>query len=134
MKEKYTVLVAEDQIGYRIPIQNFLEDDGFRILLAEDVPGVLRQSAEADVLVVDARLPSWRLEGLDAVATLITEHKLSQEVPVIFISVNDEADEPCQRKLKGLPVLEGRYSWLQKPFELELLVKIIRDRLPACDS
>ena len=63
MKERHTVLLADDEIGYRIVIQDFLEDEGFRMLLTEDVEGVLRQGSEADVLVVDVRLPSGRLEG-----------------------------------------------------------------------
>jgi DNA-binding NtrC family response regulator len=130
MSNRHTVLLAEDQIGYRLPIQNFLEDEGFHVIPAEDVDRVWEYGPDADALVVDVRLPSGRLEGIDVVARLITEKQLSPEVPIIFISVHDQTDEICQNKLREFPGWKERYTWLQKPFELELLVKILRDKIP----
>ena len=133
MNERHTILVAEDDLGFRVLIMDYLHDEGFRVILAEDAAGVLQHGPDVDALVVDVRLPTGRLEGIEAVANLISDGKLSSETPVVFISVHTETDDPCRRKLYEMSIPKERYSWLQKPFELERLVGVIRGKFAVRD-
>ncbi|MCX6907995.1 MAG: response regulator [Verrucomicrobia bacterium] len=133
MSSKKTVLLADDELIHLVSYRDYLEDAGFRVIAVEDALGVEKHFGEARALVVDARLPTARLEGLEVVAKLLRDGTLEPTVAVIFISVHSEDDDVCQQKFKDLfkelPQLKGRYVWLQKHFELEMLLKTIEDEL-----
>jgi CheY-like chemotaxis protein len=114
-----------------VAIKDFLEDEGSEVEAVADASGVTEYGPTADVLVVDVRLPTRAMEGVTAVADLLREGLIQDHVPVIFISVLDEDDAGCQGKLKEYPFMEGRYIWIQKPFELELLVDMISEEIEA---
>jgi CheY-like chemotaxis protein len=125
MTEKLTVLVAEDDEYTALPIRLHL-GRYVRVVVVEEPRGLVERAAEADALVVDARLvrEPGREEGLATVAKLLDEGVVAPEVPVIFISVLPEQAPLFQRSL-SLPALRGRYVWLQKPFETEFLLSTI---------
>ena len=126
-----TVLLADDEQILLISYRDYLEDCGFRVIAVEDAAGVERHAAESDILVVDVRLPTERLEGLEVIAKLIASDALAPRIPVIFMSVLSEDDDISQKKLQEFSQLRNRYLWLQKPFEGELLAKKIRDQMAA---
>jgi DNA-binding response OmpR family regulator len=119
----HTVLVADDDEGYRFPISSMLRDFGYNVCEADDVNGLREHASNADIWVVDVRLPE-RLEGIDAVETLRTEG-MKPKFGVIFISVLSESD--CGAHLKYLPRVE--YRWIEKPFELEYLLNTINNMI-----
>ncbi len=124
-----TVLVAEDYIGLRTVYGRFLENKGFQVLTAANQDELLARAAAADALVVDARLPSREYEGILAVGQLQKNGTLRPETPVIFISFDPEQHDSCQQKLRAAGIERSRYVWLQKPFELHLLIKRLNEEL-----
>ncbi len=53
-----TILVADDDDGYRFPIVSLLEDHGFTVLEATNEEDVIRHAPNAQLWIVDVRLPS----------------------------------------------------------------------------
>ncbi len=129
MSERVRVLIAEDERMFLVGYQDYLEDEGFQVIPVSEAQGLLESASTAQVLVVDARLPTEQLEGIEAVTLMLREGKLPDAVPVIFISVLPRDEPLCKHKLDELPIPDDRYVWLQKPFELELLSNTIRGEL-----
>jgi DNA-binding response OmpR family regulator len=113
-----TILVADDDDGYRFPIVSLLEDHGFTVLEATNEDDVVRHARMAKIWVIDVRLPSGANEGIRAVTRLAAE-QIRSDYPVIFISVLPESLAPEVRELRERSV---GYEWIEKPFELELLL------------
>jgi DNA-binding response OmpR family regulator len=129
MNDAITVLLADDERAFTVSYGDALIDEGYNVIIVDDVKGVEENAFKANVLIVDARLPSQKLEGLVVVAKLIENGTLPPIVPIIFISIHDENEEPCQKIIEGLPQLRNRYIWLRKPFEIELLVIKIKEQI-----
>ena len=115
------ILVADDDAGYLFPIRNLFEDYGYEVLEATDRAQVVGHGRNADVWIIDVRLPTGEMEGILAVQELV-EQGIRPRHPVVFISVI-----PASFAAEKLAPLNGKvdYEWVEKPFELEfLLVKI----------
>jgi epoxyqueuosine reductase len=83
------VLVVEDELEIAALMRDFLEAQGFRVVLApdaEDAAGKLL--AAPDCVVLDVMLPG--ASGFD----LCREIRASSEVPVLFLSARDDDAEP----------------------------------------
>jgi len=127
---RLTVLVADDEAIFLKVLTARLTDEGYEVLPVTNQDELATKAPEADALVVDARLPSEKLEGLEVVASLFQPSpRIGPDTPILFISVHAETDDAIRDKLKQLPALAGRYRWLQKPFETDLLVELLRDAL-----
>ena len=130
MDSTITVLVAEDEPSLLYCYQRGLKRAGFRPIAFDNAKDLLDHAGEADVLVVDVRLPSLAgLEGIVAVGQLQESGRLPNHVPVIFISILEKETPQCRQKLKEAKLPDDRYVWLRKPFEVELLVRRIHDEL-----
>jgi CheY-like chemotaxis protein len=135
MTGKCRVLIAEDNDVFGFTIRDYLEDFDFHVTLVKHVEGLKEHAHEADVIIVDVRLPLKDREpvkgqdGINAAADLVKKQIISPKVPVIFISVLGEDESGCQEELKKALLQPDRYCWLQKPIEMELLKKRIGDQL-----
>ena len=118
-KREITVLIADDDEGYRFLLVSILSDFNYKVLEAENVEDVKKQSKLAQLWVVDVRLPSSNLEGIEIVRELSIKH-CKPNYDVIFISVLSEED--CKPKLDNFPL---KYIWIEKPFEPEYLLHTI---------
>lgn len=121
-KNQYRVLIADDDEGYRFPLASILNDFNYIVLEAEDVEGVKKQAKDAQIWVVDVRLPSEKNEGIEVVRKLITDGECTPNFNIIFISVLTE--EECKPQLENFPM---DYRWIEKPFEPEYLLNIIEE-------
>ena len=130
MARQAKVLVADDEVIFRSVLTGRLIDEGFRVLGISSQEELEAEAPDHDALVVDARLPSENLEGLEVVASLLDSGRIDPGTPIIFISVHAESDDLIRNKLRQLQVLSGRYRWLHKPFETDLLVKLLREAYP----
>ena len=75
------VLLAEDAKTLMVAIRDFLEDEDFEVEAVADAAGVREHGPTVNVLVVDVRLPTRAMEGIEAVASLIKASKIDKHVP-----------------------------------------------------
>jgi hypothetical protein len=94
------------------------------VVAVSDVDGVRRHHGEADILLLDARLPTRELEAITAAADMRRSLEPSEWKPIIFMSVMDRGE--CRAQLDHFP---DRYEWIVKPFEIEALLDLIENTL-----
>jgi two-component system alkaline phosphatase synthesis response regulator PhoP len=114
-----TVLVVDDEQRLRDLVRNYLEREGFTVLIAADGPSALdlaRQQAP-EVVVLDLMLPG--LDGLEVCRRLRT---FSDAYVIMLTAKAEEID-----RIVGLEV--GADDYLTKPFSPRELVARVRAML-----
>lgn len=114
-----TVLVVEDQADILNLVRTYLEDAGYRVLVATDGPHGLKLATHQspDLVVLDIMLPGQ--DGLEVCREL---RKVSN-VPIIMLSARGEDFD----KVLGLEI--GADDYLTKPFNPRELVARVRAAL-----
>jgi DNA-binding response OmpR family regulator len=117
---KERILVVEDEPAMRIALQDALEAEGYRVLVATDGPtGLERALKEKPALVLlDVMLP--RLNGFELCARL---RCVSNPVPVLMLTAKGRVKD----RVAGLDA--GADDYLVKPFDAEELLARIRSLL-----
>ena len=123
-----TILIADDEHGYRSAIADMFADAGFEVLEAESEEEVVSRAPQADVWIIDVRLPTREREGIRAVSHLIDEGK-RPAFPVVFISVDSEAEADENDQVASFRKRSVPYEWYQKPFEPEFLLEQVQSHL-----
>lgn len=117
---KRTILIADDEYGFRYPFRIYLKHNDFDVLEASNKDETFKKISDADLLMMDVVFPSNK-EGIEIVNEIRnSEDGKIKNIPVIFFSILSES--MCAGEL-----LEDvkPYTWLQKPFEFETLVNEI---------
>ena len=111
--EKERILLVEDETAMRIAVQDALEAEGYRVLIATDgKSGLERALKEKPALILlDVMLP--KLNGFQLCAEL---RRLAQAVPVLMLTAKGRVDD----RVAGLDA--GADDYLVKPFENFLLL------------
>jgi DNA-binding response OmpR family regulator len=111
------ILIVEDELPMRTALQDILEDEGYRVLLAEDgARGLERALAEKpDLILLDVMLP--KLDGFAVCAEL---RRQSNPVPVLMLTAKGQIDD----RVQGLDA--GADDYLVKPFSMEELLARVR--------
>jgi CheY-like chemotaxis protein len=126
--ERLKAVLADDEEQYTTCYGMYLDDLGFDVTTVMDAEALRAAALGADVLIVDACLPSdEQMEGIEAVAAIVD--RLARRVPVIFISGYKEDTPKVRRKLQQYPELTGRYRWVWKDDEFEILADAIQDEM-----
>ena len=113
-----SILVVEDEPEILQFIGAALEFDGHDVTLAWDGQQAVDSVATnaPDLVVLDMTLP--RVTG-DGVASAIREQH--GDIPILLITADGSAAEKAQRV--------GAFTYLAKPFDVDRLLTLIRDRL-----
>ena len=115
MKEKYHVLVVEDDEQIRDGIEIYLKSQGYEVSKAADGIeglGILKEK-EIHLAIIDVMMP--RMDGIHMVMRLRKEY----DFPVIMLSAKSEEVD----KIMGLNM--GADDYVTKPFQpLELLARV----------
>lgn len=117
--ENLTILICDDEPGYREEISSYFEAKGFRVKTADRPSKALQliKTSKIDVAVFDIRLPE--MSGLEL---LRAAKKIDPELAVIMISGHGDMD--CVVSA----MRDGAFDFFSKPFHL-LDIQIAIERL-----
>lgn len=117
-----TILVADDELGTRLAISDYLEMSGYSVLTAADGREALAivEAHHPHLMVTDIVMP--RLDGYELVRH-VRQHPAFRLLPVIFLTSRNETEERIQGYQSGGDL------YLPKPFELEELGAAIHNLL-----
>jgi DNA-binding NarL/FixJ family response regulator len=116
------ILVADDNLGTRLSVSDYLEMSGYSVITAEDGQDALSkiENYHPHVIVTDINMP--RMDGYELVAR-VREKPPFRLLPVVFLTERTSTQE----RIKGYQ--SGCDSYLPKPFEMEELGAIVRNLL-----
>ncbi len=116
----YNILLVEDEESLAAGLEYNLEEEGYRVLRAENGRKALELlgRAEVDLVILDIMLPF--LNGFEVIKDIRTR---TPTLPVLFLS----ARTAPQDKIKGLAF--GADDYLTKPFHLEELLLRVKGML-----
>ncbi|MDR1637431.1 MAG: sigma-54 dependent transcriptional regulator [Treponema sp.] len=114
------ILIIDDEAGIRQALASILEDEGYRVLAAEDaILGLEILGREAvDLVFLDVLLP--KLGGMEALERIRTERP---ELEVVVISGHANIDMAVRA------VKLGAFDFLEKPLSLDKVLTLCRNAL-----
>jgi len=115
-----TVLIIDDEPGIRQTLASILEDEKYRVLIAEDaVAGMeLLDRSKVDLVFLDVLLP--KMGGLEALEQIRAG---SPSPEVVMISGHANIDMAV-RAVKG-----GAFDFLEKPLSLDKVLAVCRNAI-----
>ncbi|WP_035994552.1 response regulator transcription factor [Leptolyngbya sp. KIOST-1] len=117
-----TVLIAEDDEGTRLSLCDYLELEGYSVLMASHGEMALQQvfSHQPQLIITDIGMP-----GLDGYALVqkVRQFPAFRLLPVIFLTAHNQTKD----RIKGYQL--GCDLYLPKPFELQEVGAIVRNLL-----
>lgn len=116
----HRILLVEDEEQIRNLLDLNLEMEGFEVVTAKTGKEALDlfKGQHFDLIILDIMLP-----GMDGIAVCEQMRLRNTEVPIIFLTAKDTAEE----RVEGLK--KGADDYLTKPFDLEELTIRIRNLL-----
>ncbi|MGG6239266.1 response regulator transcription factor [Nodosilinea sp. AN01ver1] len=117
-----TILIAEDDEGTRLSLCDYLELEGYSVLMASHGEMALQQvfSHQPQLIITDVGMPG--LNGYDLVQK-VRQFPAFRLLPVIFLTAHNQ----IQDRIKGYQL--GCDLYLPKPFELQEIGAIVRNLL-----
>lgn len=114
---KLSVLLVDDETGFRETMSKRLTKRGMEILQAEDGPECLAllEKQDADVVIMDVKMPG--ISGLD---TLREIRRTNQDQQVILLTGNAAVADGVEG------IKAGAFDYLTKPVEIDHLANKIR--------
>ncbi len=117
-----TILVVDDEQQVRTITELMLAQFGFRVLTAEDGAAAVRvfseNVAEIDLVLMDLTMP--KLSGEQA---FLEMRKVKPDSRIILTSGYNESEAVGRLSSSGVT------AFLQKPFELEQLLRVVKAAL-----
>lgn len=119
---RQTVLIVDDTPANVGVLADYLEDHGFRVLVAQDGEEGLKraQFAQPDLILLDVMMPG--MDGYEVCRQLKAD-QATRDIPVIFLTSHDEAKEV----VRGFEA--GAVDYIVKPAEAGILKARIRTHL-----
>ncbi|MFH0991559.1 MAG: response regulator [bacterium] len=121
---KATILIVEDEVSILLTLAAQLKKHGYEVKTAETVEQALEVIAQSppSLILSDLLFPEGSLNGLEFYQR-VREHTNLQDIPFLLMSgVSDQFVVRAGMRM-------GVDSFLQKPFDLELLLATIEGRL-----
>jgi DNA-binding NarL/FixJ family response regulator len=117
-----TILVAEDDLGTRVSVSDYLEACGYSVVSAEngrDAIGMV-EAYQPHLIVTDVTMP--QMDGYELVRQ-VRRRPAMRLLPVVFLTGRTETQERVMGYQLGCDI------YLSKPFELTELGAIVRNLL-----
>jgi DNA-binding response OmpR family regulator len=123
-KERFNILLAEDDLNLGVLLVDYLETEGFAVKLCKDGELALKvfQNNSFDLCLLDVMMP--KMDGFALAKAIRVNDK---KIPILFISAKSLKED----KLKGYGL--GADDYITKPFDEEELlwkVKAVIRRIP----
>ena len=124
MKEKRTILVVDDEASMRTNVVELLSREGYSVFEASDGAEALKaiKSHSLNLVLLDINLP--KIDGITALKEI---KKDFADLPVIVFT----AYGTSERAIEAMKA--GAYDYLDKPFELDEFLLIVRRALTFGD-
>jgi DNA-binding response OmpR family regulator len=126
MSEKeFKLLLVEDDEALRFIVKDNLEQNNYKVEIAEDGEIALKLFAQNnfDLIILDVMLP--KVDGFQVAETI---RKTNEQVPIIFLTARSMTED----KITGLTI--GGDDYIPKPFSMEELLLKIRIFLKRSQS
>ncbi|UCE03609.1 MAG: sigma-54-dependent Fis family transcriptional regulator [Candidatus Latescibacterota bacterium] len=111
------ILVIDDEANIRKTLQSMLELEDYGVITAPDAAEGLKRVADADLVLLDVRLPDR--DGLD----VLQEIRSKSEVPVLMMSAHGTIATAVRATQLGAD------DFLEKPFSSEKVLVSVRNAL-----
>lgn len=117
-----TILVADDNLGTRLSVSDYLEMSGYSVVVAEDGLQALSmiETYHPHILITDINMP--RMDGYELVRQ-VRQKPAFRLLPVVFLTERTSTEE----RIRGYQT--GCDLYLPKPFEMQELSAVIRNLL-----
>lgn len=117
MKQKFRVLVVDDEEIVRTSLSDWLRHDGYEVDTAPDGLSALEKlkSQNWHVLLVDLKMPD-----IDGLQVLRETHKIQKDAQVIIMTAYSSVDTAVQA------MKDGAYDYIVKPFDPEEIGLIVK--------
>lgn len=117
-----TILIAEDDEGTRLSLCDYLELEGYSVLMASQGEMALQQvfSHQPQLIITDITMPG--LDGYTLVQK-VRQYPAFRLLPVIFLTAHNQV----QDRIRGYQL--GCDMYLPKPFELSEIGAVVRNLL-----
>ena len=116
------ILIVEDEQHLAQGIRFNLDAEGYRVTVVADGPAALRL-LRADPTAVDLIILDLMLPGMSGYAVCEQIRQAGNDVPILMLSARTLTED----RIRGLEV--GADQYLQKPFELDELLAMVRNLL-----
>lgn len=120
----YKILVVDDQSSVRQLLQDYLTEQGFKVITATDGQNAIytARHEEPDLILLDIMMP--RMDGYD----FLRQYRQERQTPVIIITAREEETDA----VVGLEL--GADDYVIKPFRMRELVARIHAVLRRRDD
>ncbi|HEX7377346.1 MAG TPA: response regulator transcription factor [Pirellulales bacterium] len=116
------ILIVEDEAHMAFGLKFNLESEGHHVSVAADGPSALslfeRQAGDIHLVILDLMLP-----GMSGYAVCDTLRTKGSDVPILMLSARTLPED----RIRGYDM--GANQYLQKPFELDELLAMVRNLL-----
>ena len=119
---KDTILIVDDNPTNLQLLFDYLQDAGFKVLIAEDGESALQRAifTTPDIILLDVMMPN--IDGFETCWRL-KENEQTKDIPIIFMTaLSDTVDE-----VKGLQL--GAVDYIIKPFKVETVLARVNTHL-----
>ncbi|MBW1941520.1 MAG: response regulator [Deltaproteobacteria bacterium] len=115
-RQQFRILVVDDELVVRDSLKEWLDDEGFRVDMAESGDEALKQlGAETyNLMLLDIKMP-----GMDGVEVLKRSKDMRPELPVVMMT----AYGTVETAVEAMKI--GALEYLMKPFDPDTLVPLI---------
>jgi DNA-binding response OmpR family regulator len=110
------VLVVDDDESILNILVSLLNQAGYNVLAAKDGESALEEMRRRhfDLVVTDYHMPR-----IDGITFLLRSRRIWPQTPVILTSAD-------QTDMSEIAVRNGAYAWVRKPYEVSLLLEMVR--------
>lgn len=125
--QKHTILIVDDNKELTTFLKLSLQDHFKKVLTASDGLEAIKltKSHLPDIIVSDVMMP--KMDGYDMCRNIKEDISISH-IPIILLTARDDT----QSKINGYKI--GADGYLTKPFDIELLMEIVVNRLESRDK